>query len=435
MQQEPLFSVVIPTRNRAHLLRNAIQSVLWQDFDDYELIVSDNCSADNTAEVVREVGGSRARLVRPDRPLSMPDHWEFALDHARGRYVGYLCDDDAWAPDALRRVSQVLASSGAQLVVLSSGLYYAPNWLDPKLRNVASFPGYSGTVREHSSSETIRVLFNTCSVVNEVPRMLNSFCHRETMLRVRAAAGKIFVLCPDYSFAVNVLTEIPKWLYVDELLHVQGVFPEGIGSTSIYNRGDAGREYIREFKEEQLLRRVPLKSALVSNFITETLLICKETLPMLAGYEVYWVQYFVSCWTDMMVLKRNGVDVTADREEFFRVLAEQPASVRERVNVVVNCPDGQDPLDEWARRHPVRASVRKAINSSASLTKLESLMRGQGSNRQHRSLDGEAYVLVSGEAAGFADILECARQLPMFGIQAAAATATSKKHVRAGHEA
>ncbi|HEY5443446.1 MAG TPA: glycosyltransferase family A protein, partial [Pyrinomonadaceae bacterium] len=123
MQQAPLFSVVIPTRNRAHLLRNALQSVLWQSFDDYELIVSDNCSADNTADVVREIGGDRVRVVHPDRMLSMPDHWEFALNHARGRFVTYLCDDDAWAPEALARVSQVLDSSDSKLVVLSAGHY------------------------------------------------------------------------------------------------------------------------------------------------------------------------------------------------------------------------------------------------------------------------------------------------------------------------
>src|SRR4051794_25957446 len=288
MQQEPLFSVVIPTRNRAHLLRNALQSVLWQTFDDYELIVSDNCSVDNTAEVVREVAGNRARLVRPDRMLTMPDHWEFALNHARGRFVTYLCDDDAWAPQALARASEVLTLSGSQLVVLSAGHYYSPNWLDPTLRNVARFAPYTGEVREHRSHETIRQLYDTSGIVNEAPRMLNSFFNRETLLRVRAEAGKIFLLCPDYSFAAFAPTAVPTWIYVDELLLVMGVFPEGIGSTQIFNRGEAAREFVREFKEERLLRRVPLKSSLVTNFVTETLIMCKENLPKLAGYELSW---------------------------------------------------------------------------------------------------------------------------------------------------
>jgi glycosyltransferase involved in cell wall biosynthesis len=408
MSREPLFSVVIPTRNRAHLLRNALQSVLWQTFDDYELIVSDNCSADNTAEVVREIAGDRARLVRPDRMLSMPDHWEFALNHARGRFVGYLCDDDAWAPGALGRVSQLLSSSGSQLVVLSAGHYFSPNWLDPNSRNVARFAPYTGEVREHRSHETIRQLYDTSGIVNEAPRMLNSFCDRESLLKVRAAAGKIFLLCPDYSFAAMVPTEIPTWLYVDELLLVLGVFPASIGSTQIFNRGEAANEFIREFKEERLLRRVPLKSKLVSNFVTETLIMCKENLPRLARYDLSWVQYFVNCWTDMMVLKKNGVDVTVDREEFFNVLAEQPASVRERVTAVVSCPDDRDPGEEWARTHPVRATVRRAIDNSPFLGKVESLFRQRSA---HRPDDYGPSTLISGATAGFSNILECARQL------------------------
>jgi glycosyltransferase involved in cell wall biosynthesis len=411
MSQEPFISVVIPTRNRAHLVRHAIESVLWQDFDDYELIVSDNCSEDGTAETVREVGGDRLRYVRPDKSLSMPDHWEFALDQARGRFVAYLCDDDAWAPGALTRAAGLLASSGTRLVCLYSGLYHAPNWLDPKLRNVATFARFTGEVREHQSSDTIRWLYGSCRVVFEAPRMLNSFCHRETLMSVRRAAGRIFLLCPDYSFAVMALTAMPSWLYVDEPLHLQGVFPEGIGSTQVFNRGEPAREYAREFKEDELLKHVPLKNSLVSNYITETYLMSKESLPELGGYSVDWVQYFISCWNDILVLERNGVDVSADKSLFFRVLAAQPGGVSEKVEIVVTCAESEDPLEAWARRHPLRSSVRKVIAKSPLLTNLESVIRGRKDNGSHRPESG-AYEAVSGAEAGFNNILECARKLP-----------------------
>jgi glycosyltransferase involved in cell wall biosynthesis len=412
MPQEPFISVVIPTRNRAHLLRHAIQSVLRQDFDDYELIVSDNCSDDGTAEVIREVGGDRVRYVRPDSSLSMPDHWEFALDQARGRYVAYLCDDDAWAPSALSRVASLLSTSDSQLVVLYSGVYYAPNWLDPKLQNVATFAPFTSEVREHRSADTIRRLFGSCRVVYEAPRMLNSFCHRETMLRVRRAAGKIFQrLCPDYSFAVTALTAIPSWLYLDEPLHLQGVFPEGIGSAAIFNRGEPERAFAREFKEDELMQRVPLKNSLVSNYITETYLRCQESLPELARYSVDWIQYFLSCWNDILVFERNGVDVSADKEQFFRVLAAQPAGVRERVEVIVGCAEGEDPFEAWALRHPMRASVRKVIARSALLTNLESVVRQRKGNGSHPP-EVSTLAAVSGSDVGFTNILECALRLP-----------------------
>src|SRR5262245_3789097 len=99
--KRPFFSIVIPTRSRAHLLSHALQSALDQTFDDYEVVVSDNCSKDNTFQMVEALGNSRVRYVRPDRSLSMPDHWEFALDHAQGEYITYLCDDDAFSPTLL----------------------------------------------------------------------------------------------------------------------------------------------------------------------------------------------------------------------------------------------------------------------------------------------------------------------------------------------
>ena len=399
------------------MLRNALQTVLDQTFDDYELIVSDNCSRDDTANVVREIAGERARYVKPNESLSMPDHWEFALDHARGRFVTYLSDDDAYAPDALARTSQVLNDSQSRLVVLYSGYYCAPNWLDQTYRNVAwFFPPYTGAVREHRSSDSIRHLFNSCRGITEAPRMLNSFCERETLQRVRAAAGRIFLLCPDYSFAAIVPTEVPTWLFIDEPLHLAGFFPEGIGATQGFNRGEPSREFEREFKEDVLLQRVPLKLALTCNYITETLLRSKECLPKLSTYNVDWTQYFLSCWNDILNLEKNGVNVSADKEEFHRVLSSQPAGLRTRVNTVVNCPPGGDPADEWARMHPVRGLARKVINRSAVLTNLESLARRR--NRTPQAPNGSS-TFVSGDVAGFSNILECARKLPALASEAA----------------
>ena len=404
MHREPFVSIVIPTRNRAHLLRYALQSALEQTFDDVEIIVSDNCSQDETKSVVQDVGAGRVRYVRPERVLAMPDHWEFALEQARGRFVTYLCDDDAWAPDALGRVSQLLASSAGLLVAINSGIYYGANWLDPDFRNIATFVPYTGEVREHESRETLRHLYASSRVIYEAPRMLNSFCHRETIMRVRAATGRIFLLCPDYSFPSFMLTEIPTWLYIDEPLHLQGVFAEGIGSTHFYNRGEPAREFVREFDDSKLLRHVPLQAPVVSNYIAETLLMSKEKLASkLGGYTIDWEQYFINCWSDIMIHGKNGVDIADDKEEFFRVLAQQPVGIREGVRRAIHVPGSQNSL---------KNSVRKLINHSTILTRFEYLVRQRNNGGVPLTVNGGAPLTVQGAVAGFNNILECARQLP-----------------------
>jgi len=410
MAQEPLFSVVVPTRNRAHLIGGALASVLEQDFDDYELVVSDNCSRDNTAEVVREVAGERARYVRAPESLSMPDHWEFAIEQARGRYVTYLCDDDALSPDALSRIADVIKTTGTKLVAACSGIYHSADWMHEELRNVVSFTPFTGEVREYQSDPVIRWLFGSSRLVMEAPRMLNSFCDRETILRVRREAGRIYMLSPDYSFAVMSLTAMPSWHYIDKPLHVAGFFPESIGSNNVYNRGEPVEEYVREFKDPELIHRVPFQGKVVTNYITETYLMCQEIRPALRNFEIDWDQYFLSCWNDLNVLEENGVDVSADRELFSRTLAAQPRGVRERVETVIAAGD-EDPLELWGRRHPFRAAVRRTINRSPLLANFEATVRGRKPRGEHPK-EAQKNAYIPGTEGGFTNILECARRLP-----------------------
>jgi len=416
MSKESFFSVVIPTRNRAHLLSGALQSALQQDFDDYEIVVSDNCSQDNTAQVVKDLQTSRVSYVRVDRPLPMPDHWEFALDQARGQYVTFLSDDDALTSQALRRVAETIASHKTKLVGLYSANYYGANWYDTACRNVAILNPYSGKELECDSHTTLNNIFK-CRVLYQAPRMINSFCHRETMLRVRAEVKRIFLLSPDYSFAAFILAELPTWIYLDEPLHIQGVFPEGIGSTQVYNRGESAREYVREFNQTRLMERVPLDVSVVTNYIAETLLMCKERMASkLADYEIDQPEYFSSCWQDIMLYETNGVDVDADKKEFLRVLAQQPQDVEQAVRAIISPPapvPSEPALERPAFQSPVKRLARRVINRSTTLTNFESLIR-------KRAVDSESLtesnpvpktIVLRGEEAGFHNILECTEQL------------------------
>lgn len=418
MSREPFFSVIIPTRNRAHLLTHALQSALNQTFDEYEIVVSDNCSQDDTAGVVQEVGGSRVRYVRPDRTLSMPDHWEFAVDQARGQYVTYLCDDDAWSPQALQRAADAIARHQSKLVALYSAIYYGSNWFDAAYRNsILMQAPQEGKERLCRSSETLTQLF-TCRIAFEAPRMLNSFCHRDTLLEVRAECQRLFLMCPDYSFAAFILTKVPTWVYIEEPLHLQGVFAEGIGSTQYYNRGEPSREFIREFDESKLLKRVPMEAPVVTNFIAETLLRCKEVMASkLAGYEINQEQYFIGCWQDILRHEQNGVRVERDKEEFLRVLARQPQEVQDAVRPVLDLPaaavtDPPAPSNP-VRPNPIKGLARKIINSSAALTNLESRVRRR-EVRPTPDVQPQPSIeptIIRGQEAGFSNILEAAQQL------------------------
>jgi glycosyltransferase involved in cell wall biosynthesis len=91
----PQISVLIPTYNYARYLPEAIESVLNQTFTDFELIIADDRSPDNTAEVVQPyLKDPRVRFVRHEQNLGMVNNWNYCLAQAKGEYVKYLFGDD-----------------------------------------------------------------------------------------------------------------------------------------------------------------------------------------------------------------------------------------------------------------------------------------------------------------------------------------------------
>ena len=96
----PLVSIGIPTKNRAHLLRAALASLLGQTYPHIEYIVSDNASSDDTEAVVREAmcRDARIRYVRQSVSISGIENFSAVLRAARGAYFMWGSDDDSWEP-------------------------------------------------------------------------------------------------------------------------------------------------------------------------------------------------------------------------------------------------------------------------------------------------------------------------------------------------
>jgi len=107
----PEISVIIPTFNRAEMLRKAISSVLAQTGSDIEVIVSDNCSTDHTRQVVAEFSYDlRLRYFRNDSNLGMVANWKQAIfELARAEWFVLMSDDDYFTDnDYLRRATMAI---------------------------------------------------------------------------------------------------------------------------------------------------------------------------------------------------------------------------------------------------------------------------------------------------------------------------------------
>jgi glycosyltransferase involved in cell wall biosynthesis len=105
-ESAPLVSILITTYNRSELLMRAVSRVLAQDFYDFELIIIDDCSSDDTPEVAGAIDDPRVRYIRNEVNVG-GTHGDrahirrFIYELMRGKYYVYVCDDDYWLPTDL----------------------------------------------------------------------------------------------------------------------------------------------------------------------------------------------------------------------------------------------------------------------------------------------------------------------------------------------
>lgn len=119
----PKVSILIPTYRYARFLPEAIESVLFQDFDDFEILISDDASHDGSAEIIRRYAAMDRRIHAVEQPanLGMVQNWNWCLSLVRGKYVKFLFGDDRFSTGhALRRLCEMLDDNPSAIVASSA---------------------------------------------------------------------------------------------------------------------------------------------------------------------------------------------------------------------------------------------------------------------------------------------------------------------------
>ncbi|HEA65399.1 MAG TPA: glycosyltransferase family 2 protein [Desulfobacterales bacterium] len=121
--KKPIVSVIIPTYNRAHLIAGAIESVLDQTYQNFEIIIVDDSSTDKTEELIKEFIylDSRVKYFKHDRNKGGSASRNTGIINARGNFLAFLDSDDIWLPHKIEKQLRIFYQNGPELGAVGSG--------------------------------------------------------------------------------------------------------------------------------------------------------------------------------------------------------------------------------------------------------------------------------------------------------------------------
>jgi glycosyltransferase involved in cell wall biosynthesis len=123
----PLVSVIIPAYNRANILPRAINSVLNQTYQDFEIIIVDDNSTDDTEDIVKKISDGRIQYIKNQKNVGAAVARNVGIESSKGKYIAFLDSDDEWLPEKLSKQIRLFENSSSNVGVVYSGLTIIDN--------------------------------------------------------------------------------------------------------------------------------------------------------------------------------------------------------------------------------------------------------------------------------------------------------------------
>lgn len=335
----PFFSILLPTRNRADMLvESALRSVLNSSFEDYEVVICDNASTDNTPERVKEIKDPRVRYVKSSTWIPKELFFEFAFKQARGEFSLIFCDDDYLTVDGLQKAFNVLSKYETDMLIFPpSCTYYFPDWYEISRKNVLTIPLFDRRVYKYYSSSHLQAIFERISLLSESPMVTDVFYKTSF---VKSLIKKYRTLFPyghmgDFNIAVYTLLNTPFFLFLNQPLVVFGHWSNNTTEQLYFMKTTMPeyRDWIRWFTQTYL-SKMPVKTYQWKNCIAACLLDMKEKLHL--PLEISIVTYMYCLAEELMFLEVRGTDVYKQKQECRKVFASLPFDIKQEILRVIN---------------------------------------------------------------------------------------------------
>lgn len=256
MQQNfPCFSVIIPQKNRAEYLYHTIRTCMIQDYPNFEILVSDDCSDDNSVEVVKQLMtiDKRIRLFAHDHHLGMRENFEYVLNKVKPGYVMALGGDDGLIPGAIWRMYEILKDTGLELLTWTPHLFYYPE--KPNGKSIICVKRYKEYyVKKLRSEDFLTKISQTFDYMTyDCPMFyIKGVASTELVEKVKARTkDNYFYSCPtpDGYSGVVLSGEVEEYAFTNEPLSITGSSPKSQGKNYMRNDDASKKESVEFFND------------------------------------------------------------------------------------------------------------------------------------------------------------------------------------------
>ncbi|WP_243330187.1 glycosyltransferase family 2 protein [Mesoterricola sediminis] len=251
--RQPRFTVIIPTKDRAEYLKHTLRTCALQDYDNLEILVSDDGSTDQTREVVEEAGRKdpRIRYVTPGGCVGMRDNFEFALDQVKPGFVIAMGGDDGILPYGVSRLADFLLETGLELAAWPAPMFsYAKARMETG-QLVLHRPRKSRIVESSiflaRQVETLNYIADIESPMFYVKGVAST--RLVDQVRRRSPEGRFYVCpTPDGYSGIVLAGEVERFAFSGEAYTIYGTSPTSQGLGYLANDQEAKKRSDDFFK-------------------------------------------------------------------------------------------------------------------------------------------------------------------------------------------
>lgn len=194
----PKVSVVLPTYNGEQFLAQSIESIINQTFQDWELIIVNDCSTDSTLEIANEYAGkdSRIRVVSNEVNKKLPESLNVGFRLAKGEYLTWTSDDNYYLPNAVEKMVNYLDNNSNDMMVCAN-----MDTIDENGIIIGTFAKYDKEL----------MLYNDCVGA--------CFLYRKIVLQNIGNYNSDWSLVEDYEYWLRIYFECGTIGHLDEILY------------------------------------------------------------------------------------------------------------------------------------------------------------------------------------------------------------------------